>query len=158
MMPSASAPTRLNRMIGPQLRPWLTLTGVIGLRPPPLPPALAAPGRVLLAVLGRVLLVGEAIGEPLAPPPDAGFLAPDADFPVPDPDFSTGASLGLPPGLVLDGRRIPPPPCGVLMLMKRPRHIGWSGSRTRGTAASRIVTGTLGRRQVGKSTLDSIAR
>src|SRR5262249_58246484 len=119
MMPSASAPTRLNRMIGPQLRPWLTLTGVIGLRAPPLPPALAAPGRVLLAALGRVPLVREAIGEALAPPPDVDFPAPDVDFPAP------GASLGLPPGLVLDGRRSPPP-CGVLMLMKRPRHIGWS--------------------------------
>src|SRR6478609_4910236 len=51
-MPSARAPTSVNRRIGPHGRPWLTLIVVIGLRAPPLPPAFAAPGRVLLAPVG----------------------------------------------------------------------------------------------------------
>src|SRR4051795_3129807 len=39
MMPTAIRPTAVNRAMGPQFRPWLTLTGVIGLRgEPPLPP------------------------------------------------------------------------------------------------------------------------
>jgi len=163
-MPSASAPTRANRMIGPQLRSWLTLIGVIGLRAPPLPPALVAPGRpgvprpaagrAPLAAPVRVpapLLAEEpalaaepALPDPAEPAlPDAAEAAlagepglpeepeepeePESVAPPSDPDFSTGASLGLPPGFVLDGRRVPPPPCGVLMLMKRPRHMEWSG-------------------------------
>src|SRR6266545_2365871 len=41
-MPIASSATNVLSMIGPQLRPWLTLTGVIGGRlPPPLPPVFA---------------------------------------------------------------------------------------------------------------------
>src|SRR3981189_3106135 len=113
-MPRDRIPTRLNRMIGPQLRLWLPFTGVIGLRPPPLPP-LAAPGR---APLAGPALAGPALAA-------AGLAA--------EPDFSTGASLGLPPGFVLDGRRVPPPPRCVLMLLG-PRLSGGQGNRTRGTA------------------------
>src|SRR5437763_16774594 len=94
-MPRASAPTRPKSAIGPQLRLWLTLIGVIGFRGP-LPPAFDPPAF------------------------EPGALAP-AFFPAPP----TGASLGLPPGFVLDGRVVPPP-CCVLMLMW-PRHMGWSG-------------------------------
>src|SRR5262245_8287110 len=37
MISTATTPTAAKRAIGPQLRPWLTLTGAIGLRGPPPP-------------------------------------------------------------------------------------------------------------------------
>src|SRR5436309_937620 len=46
MIRSAASPTAADRAIGPQFRPWLTLTGATGRRPPPLPPVAAA-GRLL---------------------------------------------------------------------------------------------------------------
>src|SRR5438046_10299712 len=45
MIRRAASPTAADRAIGPQFRPWLTLTGAIGRRPPPLPAAAA--GRLL---------------------------------------------------------------------------------------------------------------
>src|SRR5579859_2536013 len=63
MIPTASRPTIVNSAIGPQGRPWLTLTGAIGGRPPP---PLAA---VLVATAGLVVFVDLPAG--LAPA--AGF-------------------------------------------------------------------------------------
>src|ERR687897_218716 len=42
-MPIAITATAMNSAIGPQLRPWLTLTGVTGLRGPLPPPPLVRP-------------------------------------------------------------------------------------------------------------------
>src|SRR2546429_5638034 len=77
MIPAASSATAVNSAMGPQLRPWLTLTGVIGGRPPPLAalfdagaladvdlPAGLAPaaglvdGRRLPPVCGLLMLIG----------------------------------------------------------------------------------------------------
>src|SRR5215216_6014149 len=126
MMPSASAPTSPKSTMGPQLRPWLTLTGVIGLRGP-LPPA---PGRAPFAALALAappalapLAAGPALALPpvlalapvLAPPPVLALAPVLAAPPVfaADPVLAapvffaappTGESLGFPPGFVLDGR------------------------------------------------------
>src|SRR5689334_18654614 len=74
MIPTAIRPTMANSAIGPQLRPWLTLTGVIGLRGPP--PAFL-PG-VFLA--GPLLRTGVPLFFGVVPP---------------------ARGLALPPGLAL---------------------------------------------------------
>src|SRR3954447_6230830 len=126
MIPRAITPTRANRAIGPQLRPWLTLIGVIGLRGPPL----FFPGVFLAEVPERA-------GPALRAGAPAFFCAAPA----------AAESFGLPPGFVLADRLVLPPRCGVLMLM-RPRHVVVKEFADPGVAASRIVTSTSGRRQV----------
>ena len=96
--------------IGPQLRPWLTLTGVTGLRPLPPPRLPAALARRALAGGARSCRRRDA-----GPACAAGCLA-GADH------GRTGRSLGPP---------------GVLMLMG-PRQVGRSGER-RGPWCTRRV-------------------
>src|SRR2546429_2491209 len=70
MMPTASSPTTVKSAIGPQLRPWLTFTGVTGGRPPPLPPPALVGVADLLAGLAPV--AGREDGRRL--PPVCGLL------------------------------------------------------------------------------------
>src|SRR5690606_2372987 len=74
MINRATTPAPANKTIGPQLRPWLTLTGVTGRRPlPPLPAVCGRAGvRPPLADGGRSSSF-PALPERAA----AGFFAPD---------------------------------------------------------------------------------
>src|SRR5256885_14075207 len=78
MMPAASRPTTTNRAMGPHARPWLTLTGTIGGRPPPPfpPPPLAVlfVAAPLVEVPRFAPAAGRVDGRRL--PPACGVLMP----------------------------------------------------------------------------------
>src|SRR6185312_7148561 len=144
-MPTATRITTANIAIGPQLRPWLTLTGAIGRRPPPFtagrePPALAA-----LAAGRPAALAAEADLEAAL---EAAALAPvleeDAVRPAAfEAGFDSSLSrFGLPPAvaLVADDRR-DPPLCGVLMLMGLVRRGSGSGGLHRQRAPVQLGNG-----------------
>src|SRR3954467_551543 len=71
MMPAASRPTTTNRAMGPHARPWLTLTGAIGGRPPP-PLAVLFVAAPLDEVPGLAPAAGRVDGRRL--PPVCGLL------------------------------------------------------------------------------------
>src|SRR5690349_17481278 len=93
MMPTAIRMTAVNRSIGPQLRPWLTLTGAMGRRPPNFAAGFEAPafaaGRVPadfvpadrvpadLAAFVPVALAAAAFEAPAAFEVAADFVADD---------------------------------------------------------------------------------
>lgn len=79
MMPAASTPTATKSAIGPQARPWVTLTGVTGLRGP-LPPARGEPAGLPEPALA-----------PDAGRPAAGFL----------PVLTTVGRRSGPPGVLM---------------------------------------------------------
>src|SRR5688572_16755743 len=164
MMPTATRITAVNIAIGPQLRPWLTLTGASGRRPP----ALAAGREVAAFAAGREpALVAPAFAAPalagafddapalvaLAERPavfDAAFVAFDGDEPA-DSSFSR---FGLPPAVafVADDRR-DPPLCGVLMLMGLVRR----GVRSQGLAQASTHPASKGRGAAKYGSLPPIA-
>src|SRR3981189_140647 len=113
MIRTATTPAPPNMAIGPQLRPWLTLTVLSGLRLLP-PPALAGGRPVGGFTPGRLLLV-DAFAAVLAPgrPSDLGSVVALAGGSESITSSFAPAATAAWADLFEDGRRMSP----VLMLM-----------------------------------------